>query len=350
VLPRFAVNVLMNGGREQAMRSVRRILLAGAVFAIALGTGFVMQNGDAIASRSALVNGGAQALIAPSADPVLVDPPATVPEASLPQDPGPARLPGLSPLAARRPAAEAEDLAARLDLLSRLSPFGLPCEAALSVEPAYGAMIALSLSAPCQATMPVTVTQGGLRFTTMTDRTGALRLTLPALSPEATVTLRFDDGSMQHAKVDVPEAADFARVALQWQGETGLSLHAFEFGAERGGPGHVHAGAAHSSQRAALGAGFMTALGAPQVPGAWLAEIYSFPIRGARREGFVDIVVEAEITAATCGREVRAETLQPAHDGPDATVGLTLTVPDCAAVGDFLMLKNLLRTMKVAAR
>ena len=61
------------------------------------------------------------------------------------------------------------------------------------------------------------------------------------------------------------------------------------------------------------------------------------------------VSVEAEVTKANCGREIAAETLQPGADGTMQAVEITLAVPDCSAVGEFLVLKNVLRDLKIAS-
>ena len=66
------------------------------------------------------------------------------------------------------------------------------------------------------------------------------------------------------------------------------------------------------------------------------------------RDGAIRISIETEITTANCGREMRAESLQPGSDGYEP-VELTLFVPGCEALGDILVLKNVLRDMKIAS-
>ncbi|NHX28285.1 hypothetical protein HA397_30580, partial [Escherichia coli] len=63
----------------------------------------------------------------------------------------------------------------------------------------------------------------------------------------------------------------------------------------------------------------------------------------------VRLNIEAEVTAANCGRELIGETLQPAADGTLTASEINLSVPGCDAAGEFLVLKNLLRDLKIAS-
>jgi hypothetical protein len=60
------------------------------------------------------------------------------------------------------------------------------------------------------------------------------------------------------------------------------------------------------------------------------------------------VSVEAEITEANCGRDVAAQTFH-VHAGEIQTRDLSMTIPACDAVGDFLVLNNLIEDLKIAA-
>ena len=65
-----------------------------------------------------------------------------------------------------------------------------------------------------------------------------------------------------------------------------------------------------------------------------LAEVYTAPV--ATRVG--DIVVEAEVSAATCGRALDGAMLRMAPGATVQSEPLSFAMPGCDAVGDFLML------------
>jgi len=74
-----------------------------------------------------------------------------------------------------------------------------------------------------------------------------------------------------------------------------------------------------------------------------LAEVYTYPAMGS-----ADVVIEAAVTAQTCGRELLGETLL-SEAGRVTVTDLTLAMPDCDAVGDFLVLNNLVPDLTLVA-
>lgn len=262
-----------------------------------------------------------------------------------PADVAPAdRAPGRAADAAAAAVDDPETTVAR-------NAFGLPCGPMLSGAPAPAAMVELTLSAPCRADATVEVRAGPLQFTARTDALGVLRLSVPALETEMPLGVRFADGSEVTAEIASPDAAKFTRVALQWQGAgSGLHIHALEFGARYGEPGHVWAEAPRAPEVALTGrGGFLTRLGTGTGETDRLAEVYTYPLGVSERDGLVRLSVEAEITAANCGRDVTGQTLQPGIDGRPESVEISFAMPGCDAIGEFLVLKNVLRDLKVAA-
>ena len=81
-----------------------------------------------------------------------------------------------------------------------------------------------------------------------------------------------------------------------------------------------------------------------------MAEVYTFPTSRASDAGTVALTVESEVTDANCGRDIAAQSIAPRGAGkPPRTRDLVLSVPDCGAKGDFLVLNNLLDDLKIAA-
>ncbi len=337
------------------MQVFRRVGMAGSVFMLALATGYVTQNGGAIASRfspGATPGGVAQIASDPAPEAPqhesAVNTSETAPTTSLSSVSIPVE-PAVMALTAPATRLFADRLSGTTQT-PVIAPDTPTCDVTLSAIPGDAAMVDLSVVAPCHPNETVIIRQGTLKFTQATDHDGQLRLSLPALSADASLEVELSDGTAATTQADVPAASSYEHVGLQWTGRTDLQLHAFEFGATYGQPGHVHAGAAHSPDRAKLmGAGYMTLLGDPTLEGGMMAEVYSFPSADAHARGVIRITVEAEVTRDNCGRQVSAETLQPVlGDGLDA-VDLTLSVPGCDALGEFLVLNNVLRDMKIAA-
>lgn len=212
------------------------------------------------------------------------------------------------------------------------------CTPALSLSAEPGAMIALALAAPCAPLARVVVRHEGLAFTARTDAEGALALSLPALAVQARVRATLPGNDWVAAEVAVPEAARMLRVGLQWMGPDHFELHAFEGGAGWDDAGHVRAGSAP-------GMGTVVSLGTGEVERPLFAEIYSLP---RDRAAEVRLQVEAPVTAATCGREMLAETIAMRGAAPVTLVDLAVTMPECDALGDFVVLPGLFEELRLA--
>ena len=223
------------------------------------------------------------------------------------------------------------------------------CTPRLALAPAPAAMIDLAFDAPCDPEARVVVTHAGLAVTARTSAQGGLDLRLPALTAEAEVALRLDGGPATSGAVTVPDLDLYDRVAVQWQREDAFQLHAFEFGAEPGAPGHVSAANPAGPERALGGTGgFLTLLGDSTTDWPLLAEVYSFPAGRIAGLGAVELSLEAAITPETCGRELLGETLEMRRGGPVTVTEIFVAMPDCDATGGYVLLKNLLADLTLA--
>lgn len=207
------------------------------------------------------------------------------------------------------------------------------------------AMVRLSLTS-CQAQVRVTLHHNGMMVQAMTDADGALDITLPALANPALYIAEFPDREGAVADVAVPSLADYDRIVLQWRGDAGFLLGAQEFGADFGSTGHRHRDNPGTlAATLAQESGLWTDHGDPT---ALRAEAYTFP-RAARREDAVRFSIEAQVTTANCGREIAAQSLQVMGGAGLEVRELTLAMPDCSAVGDYILLKNMAEDLKIAA-
>lgn len=214
----------------------------------------------------------------------------------------------------------------------------------LVVEPS--AMLGVTLSAPCHKGERVVLKHGGLAITAQASATGSVFMTLPAMEKMAKVTAQFADGKTAEAQIAVPELVQFRRFGVQWLADDAFQVHAFEGGADYGMQGHISAADPHVPLGGAPAkGGFLTLLGDSTVKLPMQAQIYTYP---AAQDAKVDVVVEAAVTTATCGRELLGETLT-SFDGESMVTDLTMAMPGCDAAGDILVLKNLVPEMKVAA-
>lgn len=254
---------------------------------------------------------------------------------------GVAAQPAILPAQAEAPAGAPGDTA----------PATADCPLTLTAEAAAAAMVTLSLDAPCYKDERVAIHHEGMVFTELTDDAGKLTVSVPALAEFAIFVAVFQDGEGASADVEVSSLSFYDRSVLQWQGDEGLELHALEYGAGYDDAGHVWAGAPRDYTVAATGeGGFMTLLGNPDLPQARMAQVYSFPFGIARKPGTVDLSVEAQVTAANCGKDVSGQVITVSEGQFGVFHDLNVTMPGCDATGDYLLLKNLLDDLKIAAK
>lgn len=345
------------------MSRVKQIVMAAGTFSVALGIGFVMQNGDALASRFGSDSDTAEAAPEPVAPDVApVEQVADGPSLPIPQDVTADLAGAVSLPQTARPPEPAEapvELAAveTDDAPSVLGPETMPepetaqsCNILMEGSSSEAAMVALTVSAPCHTESPFVLHHQGMMFTAKTDADGTAALTVPALAEIAVFIAAFPDGEGSVSTVTVPDFAAFDRAVLQWRGEAGVMLSAYEFGAGYGEAGHISRENLASADRAAAGdGGFLVQLGDATVEDAFLAEVYTFP-SGQHDDGDIQLIAEAEITEGNCGQEVAAQSIQVFPDGNTLALDLSVRMPDCEAVGDYLFLQNMFEDLTLASR
>ncbi len=226
----------------------------------------------------------------------------------------------------------------------------LGCEIFANARPMAAAMVNLTLDAPCLPNERLTVHHNGMIFTQTTSSTGTLDINVPALSETAVFVVAFGNGEGAVAQAVVEDLTDFNRVVLQWKDDAGFQIHALEFGAGYADGGHVWSGKPRDIAAAITGeGGFITMNGDLSAAAPLVAEVYTFPTESIGRDGGVELSVEAEVNPANCGQEIEARSLELVANKGIRTRDLTLSVPDCDAVGSFLVLNNLLTDLKVAS-
>lgn len=210
------------------------------------------------------------------------------------------------------------------------------CSATLSATALPGAVLSLGLVAPCDGGARVVLRHGGLAVTGQLSAAGTLFTTLPAMEAKGEVQAMFPDGTTVRAAAAV-NLADIRRMAVQWQADDAFALQIYENGATFGAPGHV------SAERP-VGEGRVHVLGDATVDLPLLAQVYTWPAAPTK----VEVTIEAAVTAKTCNREILGEALE--SDGGRVTAtDITLAMPECSGVGDFLVLNNLAGGTTLAA-
>lgn len=236
------------------------------------------------------------------------------------------------------PAILATDPALIEDLLAEVDA----CAVWLVVTPADDAMLDMSLFAPCDGGERIEIGHAGLHFDARIGRDGQLALTLPALVSQAELTVSFGDGRTSSDATEVTDAGLYDRVAIQWSGAAGLSLNAYEFGADFGSDNHIHP--ANPATPGDVSRGFLTELGAETD----LAQVYSFPTGLSARAGQVALELELAVTDDSCAQALTVETLEVLAGADPVARGIQLEMPACDGQGGFLVLKNLLPELTIA--
>lgn len=322
---------------------VRRIARIVAVLAIALAAGHLVQTLAArkpaqvaqlqtktpvkIVQLSAGAND--KGLVEPLLSPDVAVAPLTVPA---PLEPVPVATPA-EPLPPTKP----------LQALPAATPEPV-CNTALSLRQEPGAMIGLVLDAGCRPNERVVLRHAGLAVTGRTDADGRLASALPAMAADGQVEVLFTDGTKVRSAIAMPETVLMRRFGVQWQGAPAFVLHGFQDGADYGQAGDISP--LNPGQTTAVSGGFLTLLGDVSVASPLMAQVYTYPMDPMIS---ADVVVEASVNGATCGHDLLGETLLSERGGA-VTEDLILAMPDCTAIGDFLVLKNLATDMKLAAR
>ena len=227
-------------------------------------------------------------------------------------------LTGITPVAATTPPAGGD----------RCRP-----ELQLSTQP--GAMIRLSLAAPCNRGERFIVRHAGLAFSARTQADGFATVTLPALRADALVAVYLQDSRLVLGKITVPDVSAYSRFAIVWELPADLDLRVTD-GTK------VLVGSGTSASDGDQG---VIALGSTAVQSPVLARVYS--VR-SQTLGDADITGELRITPASCGRTLRVDTVY-SSGGIATTADQAISVPLCGTAGDILVLKNLAPAPKLAA-
>ncbi|WP_162685513.1 hypothetical protein [Roseovarius amoyensis] len=348
------------------MFSVKRLVTILGTLGCAFGVGFVMQTyvkdpgqgatdpGVQVASVSAVTEAVPSGVLtepaqADDAGMAVISDAAVMAEPPIPPEtaPQPELLPDEPVTLASL--ADVQDTALDAPLPQEEPAPAFGCEIAFTAQPVAAAMVRLSISAPCLMNERFSLHHNGMMFADATDDAGKAEITVPALSEKAVFIATFASGASAVAQADVETLEYYDRAVVQWRGAEGLQIHALEYGADYDDDGHIWAGADRGMADAARGeGGFVTRLGAPDVFEPMLAEVYTFPSGTALVDGDVRLSLEIEVMDSNCGKDVEAQALQKHGISRMQLREVTLAMPGCDTVGDYLVLKNLFDDLNIA--
>lgn len=322
------------------MVSVQRIGMIVAMTALAGGSGYYMQNKH---GNGALSQGPVPESITPTAagSPAAQDtalggsaasePPAALPEQQILAAGSAFTLPPLSDTAEQLAVVTLKPEEAALE--TNVEP-AKSCSADMALIAQPGAMLDLGLLAPCHQNARILIRHGGLVITGLTSSAGTYVASIPALASPAEVSITFQDATAATESVVVPDLAAYDKFGVQWMANDAFQIHAYQNGATFGEDGHISAA---NPARVTAEGGFVTLLGDDRADRPLLAEIYTYPAKVRASDSAVIVSVEAAVTEGTCGREILGETLQ-LSEGKVVLRDLTIEMPDCTAVGEYMVL------------
>lgn len=214
------------------------------------------------------------------------------------------------------------------------------CEPTLTLAAEAGAQLRLSLTAPCQQGARVVIQHAGLTFAERVGANGRLSLHIPALAASGEVGLRIADGTQLSAATAVPDLSQIQRFALQWVAGDDFQLQPSTAAQQKSFTETGEAPLGRAPRVAVL-----QRLGTDALDTPLQAIVYTWPEAPSAP---ISLDIEAEVTQATCGREMLGETLD-LQNGRLTVAELTLSMPGCDALGDILVLKNVASDKTVTA-
>ncbi len=222
------------------------------------------------------------------------------------------------------------------------------CAADMALSAVPGAEVTVTINSPCRAGQPFRITHEALEFNAVLGEDGQADVTFPVFSEQAAVTVTFTDGAGVSDSVQVPDMFRFNRVAIVWNSPVDLNLHALEYGASRGGDGHVWAGSPGDYRTARrVGGGYLVTLGGDNFLAGPKAEVYSVPISARTQNGIINLSIEVADQGDVCNDRITIRSLRSrsAELSIDGTVDLS--VGDCGTSAN-LVVEDAIQDLQIA--
>ncbi|MDK3071727.1 hypothetical protein QO034_01265 [Sedimentitalea sp. JM2-8] len=304
---------------------MRKIVLMGGILSCALGAGFFFLQGHSLTSAQAERLGSA-----------YLDPIAPIPE------PGSGRA-AKAILMTPRTEIGSPDVPRAAAPLPPVAASEQNCALTATATPSDMATVVLTVAAPCHGHERIVLHHDGLEFAEVLDKSGKLTVRVPVLNENVVILARTRSGQRGIAVARVPSLAKYDRFVLQWTGTGDFQFHAPGSDAETDARDYLWSASASrkGAETDATPVAAVIPLGNPAGSAPKVAKVYTIPAGLRTRSGDMGLVVEAEVTADTCGRDIAARSLDLRRNMRPRARDIVLSMPDCSAVGEFLVLSNL---------
>jgi hypothetical protein len=194
------------------------------------------------------------------------------------------------------------------------------CVPAVEVEAVSAGLSRISISAPCLASQKLHLKYDALDFVRALDESGKASLVFDCfLGDKVPLTISFADGTFLPVHLRTLDLDRVTKIAVTWNGNVRLDLHAFEYAAALSDEAHIWRGAPSSRWQAeerrrqdGRGHGFLSFISRIEDEGSQL-QVYTFVHEAHQVPGAITLALDYESRARsprdpdTCGTGLYAE-------------------------------------------
>ena len=178
----------------------------------------------------------------------------------------------------------------------------------IDVLPRPDGLAEFVLKSQCRKVQIVRIRYAGLEFIRLTDEQGRLEFVLDCIAGDGfPVDFVLADGSQVSKKIATFDLDRVTKIAVVWSAPVNLDLHAFEYAALPGSPGHVWQGVPSSADDAKSlmakdkrGHGFISTTSSGKERGTKL-EVYTFWHEPEQKAGVINMALDYESRASATG-------------------------------------------------
>ena len=178
----------------------------------------------------------------------------------------------------------------------------------VDVLPRSAGLAEFVLNSQCRKFETVRIRYAGLEFIRSIDEQGRLEFALDCIAGDAMpVDFFLADGSQVSKKIATFDLDRVTKIAVVWSAPVNLDLHAFEYAALPGSPGHVWQGAPSRADDAKSlmakdrrGHGFISTTSSGKERGTKL-EVYTFWQEPNQKAGVINMALDYESRASATG-------------------------------------------------